>query len=134
MNWKYVKPLKSKKLIKNFESKFNYKFPNSFISIVNKYNGGRPEKALFDTYMFNQRAIKSLLSFNEGDKETMWKISEWNKSELNNEYISFAIDNFGNLICFSIEDNSVVFLELESLNVEKIADDFDTFINNLYSK
>lgn len=134
MNWKYVKPLKSKKLIKNFESKFNYKFPNSFISIVNKYNGGRPEKALFDTDMSNQRAIKSLLSFNEGDKETMWKISEWNKSELNDEYISFAIDNFGNLICFSIEDNSVVFLELESLNIEKIADDFDTFINNLYSK
>ncbi len=134
MNWKYVKPLKSEKLIQEFESDFNYKFPDSFISIVKKYNGGRPEKILFDTEVSNQIAIKSMLSFNEYDKETMWKIAEWNKNELENKYISFAIDNFGNLICFSIQDSSVIFLELESLTIEKVADNFDVFINSLYNK
>lgn len=111
----------------------NYKLPQSFLECIRKYNGGRPELNLFDTEFTKERAMKSLLSFNQEDRETVWKIIEWNKEELRNRFAPFAIDNFGNLICFDKLNDNVVFLEHETLRQEKIADSFDDFLNGLYS-
>ena len=133
MNWKYVKPLKSEDLISEFEKAQNIEFPESFKELVRINNGGRPEKDIFDTDAAKERTIKSFLSFNKEDRETVWKIADWNEDVLKDAYVAFGIDNFGNLICFKKNDLSVVFLDTESINEEMIADDFSAFIDKLYS-
>ena len=133
MQWKYVKPLLSSESISEFETVIKYKFPDDFKKCVLENNGGRPDSRAFDTDCTKERELKSFLSFNKDDIESIWKISEWNKSELSDKYVAFAIDNFGNLICFEIKNNNVIFLDLETLSTEKISDDFMGFLNGLYS-
>ena len=82
--------------------------------------------------MNSGRELKSFLSFNTDDRETVWKIYEWNKDELSNKYVAFAIDNFGNLICFDADNDKVVFLNHEDLSVEHIANTFAEFLELLY--
>ena len=133
MNWKYVKALKSKNAIKEFEVAFKFEFPDSFKETVANYNGGRPEKDTYDTDKTKERTIKSLLSFNKEDKETIWKIADWNNDELKDDFIAFAIDHFGNLICFSVSDKSIAFMDMETLKTETIANDFSAFLDKLYT-
>ena len=132
MNWKYVKTLKSANLIDEFETLVCYELPKEFKECVLQYNGGRPERKGFDTDAIKGRELKSFLSFNKEDRETVWKIYEWNKEELANKYFAFAIDNFGNLICFDMNEDNVVFLNHEDLSVEHIAKTFTKFLELLY--
>lgn len=132
MNWKYAKALNSVDLINDFEKLVGYKFPKEFRDLVFQFNGGRPERKRFDTNVSIGRELKSFLSFNTGDRETVWKIKDWNKDELSNKYLAFAIDNFGNLICFDKNNNNVVLLNHEDLSVEHIANTFSEFIETLY--
>lgn len=48
-----------------------------------------------------------------------------------NKYIPFAIDNFGNLICFEAENDNEIFVDHEDMTVEIIAEDFDGFMTVL---
>lgn len=132
MNWKYVKALNSVDLINDFEKLVGYKFPKEFRDLVLQFNGGRPERKGFNTNVSIGRELKSFLSFNTGDRETVWKINDWNKDELSNKYLAFAIDNFGNLICFDKNNNNVVLLNHEDLSVEHIANTFSEFIKTFY--
>lgn len=132
MNWKYIKMLKSGDTIKEFEKKYKFEFPESFREIVEKYNGARPEKDIYDTDKSKERTIKSLLSFNKEDRETIWKINAYNAKELGDRYIAFAIDHFGNLICFSKSNHFIVFINVDNLEIETIASDFSEFLGKLY--
>lgn len=132
MEWKYVKPLNSINLINEFESIVCYELPKEFKECVLQYNGGRPERKGFDTDTNKGREIKLFLSFNKSDRETIWKIYEWNNDELSKKYLPFAIDNFGNLICFDMNNDNVVFLNHENFSVEHIANTFTEFLEVLY--
>lgn len=132
MEWKYVKTLSSVDNINEFECLVKYAFPDDFRNCVLNNNGGRPGKRSFDTDRNKERVLKSFLSFNKEDRETVWKIQDWNKEELSDRYIPFAIDNFGNLICFDAENDKVVFLELEHVAIEQVADNFTEFMSKLY--
>lgn len=132
MEWKYVKSLKSEDLVNEFECLVKYSFPDSFRTCVIENNGGRPNKRTFDTNVRRERELKSFLSFNKEDKETVWKIQEWNTNELEDRYIAFGIDNFGNLICFDANNDHIIFINLEKGSIESIAHDFDSFLKGLY--
>lgn len=133
MEWKYVKELKSVDLIDDYECLVNYVFCYSFRKCVTAHNGGRPSKRIFDTDKAKKRELKSFLSFNKEDKETVWKIFEWNKEELTDKYVPFAIDNFGNLICFDAHNDKIVFVNQEDMSVETISNTFPDFMNMLYA-
>lgn len=132
MEWKYVKPLSSVENINEFECLVRYSFPKDFKIYVEEKNGGRPNKKAFDTNIHKGHELKSFLSFNKEDKETVWKIFNGNKEELSDRYIPFAIDNFGNLICFNVDNDNIVFINHEDKNVEIAAENFTEFINGLY--
>ena len=132
MDWKYVKALNSNELIDDYECMVKYVFCDSFKKCIMEHNGGRPSMRIFDTDKAKERELKSFLSFNKDDRETVWKIFDWNKDELTDKYIPFAIDNFGNLICFDASNDKIVFVNHEDMTIEMIANDFDTFLNGLY--
>ena len=132
MEWKYVKELKTVDLIDEYEHLVKYGFCDSFRKCVIANNGGRPSKKIFDTDKVKERELKSFLSFNKEDRETVWKIFDWNKDELSDKYVPFGIDNFDNLICFDANNDNVIFVNHEDMSIETIADDFDGFMNSLY--
>lgn len=132
MEMKYVKHLVDPSEIARYEKQFAVRLPSSYKSFVAQYNGGRPSLKCFKTENDAERVIKSFLSFNSQDRETIWKITEWNAEELQNQYVPFAIDPAGNLICFKMVDNSIAFIDLETLNIEKASASFDQFLSELY--
>lgn len=132
MKWKYVKPLKSEDLLNDYEKLTEYKLPKDFRKFVIELNGGRPERKGFSTNTDKNRELKSFLSFNPNDKETVWQAYEWLKDEFGNKYLAFAIDNFGNVICFDTDNGNVVFLNHEDLSVECISATFGDFMKALY--
>ena len=71
MEWKYVKELKSVDLIDDYECLVKYVFCDSFRRCVIANNGGRPSKKIFDTDKVKERELKSFLSFNKEDRETV---------------------------------------------------------------
>lgn len=71
MEWSYVKDLKSCDLIDDFERLVRYEFCSSFKRCITASNGGRPSKKVFDTNKVKDRELKSFLSFNREDRETV---------------------------------------------------------------
>ena len=132
MEWKYVKPLSSNEMITEFETAVKYKFDDEFKKCIINHNGGRPSFRKFNTDSCKERELKSFLSFNREDRETVWKINDWNKEELSDLYIAFAIDNFGNLICFDRQNNNVIFFNHENNETELISLSFSDFLKKLY--
>ena len=133
MDWKYVKPIKSLDLISEFENEFCYIFPDEYKQCVSQYNGGRPSKRIFDTSSSKEFEMKSLLSFNHYDRETIWSVNQ-RDDEFLTSYIAFATDSSGNLICFNRKDNSIIFVNDETNSVDMIASDFSSFLDSLYSE
>lgn len=133
MDWKYVKPIESLDLISEFENEFCYIFPDEYKQCVSQYNGGRPSKRIFDTSTSKECEMKSLLSFNHYDRETIWSVNQ-RDDEFLTSYIAFATDSSGNLICFNRKDNSIVFVNHETNSVDMIAGDFSSFLDSLYSE
>lgn len=46
-------------------------------------------------------------------------------------YIAFAKNQFGNLICFDKANDKIVFIDHETLNLENVSDGFTEFIDSL---
>lgn len=136
MNWVLAKPLKNLDLINKFEQRYNVKFPDSYINVVKENNFGRPRPNVFDTEISQERIAKGLLSFEPEHRENMWDIYSILKKQLPSDVIPFMVDQFGNFICFYFdilsEEASVVFWNVETLQIEKVAETFDEFINSLY--
>lgn len=151
LEWDFVEPLESENLIDEFEQLRGYKFPISFRNCVKINNSGYPSKNIFDTEIESERCIDSLFSFNHtGDDMTVWDVVEAYESNINvakqlgdleeatmltnlfNRYVVFADTPFGDDIAFDKTDDSVVYIDHETLKVEKIADSFDAFLDCLY--
>ena len=90
MEWEYAKPLDSNESINLFEVWVRYNFPRLFKICVQTHNGGRPARKAFTTNK-KERHIKTFLSFNKTDKETVWKAYEALEDNLKQKYLPFAI-------------------------------------------
>lgn len=131
VKWKYAKPLKSEDIIHEFEKTYNYDFPDDYIKHIVKYNNGRPDINSFSLKK-EEYKIKKLLSFDKKAKDNIWQINEWCKSIPNNKYIIFAICNNGNYICFYKPDDSIKYINKNTLKVEDITSGFDEFLDSIH--
>lgn len=125
--WRYVKPLADENQITETEKKLGFNFADSYVAFVKKYNGGRPPISIFDTNITKERTIKSFLSLNPSDPENIIALNK-SLAEISSTVIAFAIDSFGNYICFEKTKGSIVFLEYETGTIERISDNFDDFL------
>ncbi len=138
MNWRSVKPLLTESIIEEFEKYVDYKFEDSFIECIRSNNGGKPSHKVFNTSKTKERVISCLLSFNREDSTNVWItndwngfMADWNKDGHMNGYVAFALDAFGNLICFEKSTGCVVLINHEDQSIEKIASSFEIFIKRL---
>lgn len=128
--WHYIKPLNSDKRISEAEEKLRFEFNESYADVVKKYNGGRPPISSYDTQSKTERTIKSFLSLNPEDSENVFTADRY-VSEISKDLIPFAIDNFGNYICFERNSESIIFLDFETGVRELVSESFSDFINIL---
>lgn len=130
LNWKYVKTLKNEDSISIFEQVIGCEIPTDLKTCIINNNGGRPDKKIFDTDLSQERVIKSLLSYNKDDLETVFDAYNVISKE-NKNLVPIASDPAGNYICFE-KDTKVIVLWLHETNkLEKIADNFTDFLSNL---
>lgn len=125
--WRYIKPLAAESLISDAEEKLGYNFVDSYIDFVKEYNGSRPPVSIFSTSTSQERTIKSFLSFNATDVENILKLNR-GVTEISANLVAFAIDNFGNYICFDKQNDMVVFLDFETGETELIDKTFSDFL------
>lgn len=125
--WRYIKPLATESIISDVEEKLDYKFTDSFVSFVKKFNGSRPPVSVFTTSSLQEKTIKSFLSFNPGDAENIVILNR-GVADISELLVAFAIDNFGNYLCFDRENNMVFFLDFETGKTELIDKTFSDFL------
>lgn len=138
VNWRSIKPLRSDNIINDFEKEINYSFPDDFKEFVKTNNGGHPSHKMFNTKVVKERVLNNMLSFNKEDNCNIWKMNDWNgkmkdwskHGEMAN-YVAFAMDALGNLICFDKTNDKIVFVNHENLSVEYISNSFERFVKSL---
>lgn len=139
MEWVLTKPLTSgnEEKIKEFEKKYQIHFPKNYVEVVEQYNNGRPRPNVFDTEKNKERVAKSLLSFDSSHKDNIWETYTALYKQLPSGVFPFMVDQFGNYVCFFydplLEEPSIVFWNLEVLQIEKVATTFKEFLNQFYS-
>lgn len=131
LSWKYVKPLNNNKAVESFESEYGLKLPQDITKCIKQNNGGRPDKKLFDTEVSKGRVIKSLLSFNKDDLETVYDAIYILKNEKPN-LVPLVSDPSGNYICFDTKQQVIVLWLHETNVTEKISTSFTAFLEKLY--
>lgn len=125
--WRYIKPLATESLIPDTEEQLDYKFVDSYIDFVKKYNGSRPPISIFSTSSAQEKTIKSFLSFNPNDAENIIRLNK-GVAEISSMFIAFAIDNFGNYICFDKQNHMIFFLDFETGETDLIDKSFSDFL------
>lgn len=97
--WKYVKPLEEEEAIKTFLAEKNINLPGTLITLLERYNGGRPSDKDFETKSGREYVFKSLLSYNRGDRETIYDVYD----ALFSDKTLFPIgsDAAGNIVCYN---------------------------------
>lgn len=130
IEWEFVIPLKDDMIIDIFEIENAYSLPSDFKEFIKKNNSGMPLVNTFDTDKTKERNIKCILSFNKEDEENIYEFINLFKKNNYLEMLPFAIDSFGNFICF--ENEKVVFWNCELETKEYIADSFSKFLDCLY--
>ncbi len=148
MNWRFVEVLQSEDCISEYEEKIGYRFPEDFRECIKRNNGGYPEKKMFYSRKGSRkhkRVFNSLLSFNKEDLSSIWQYNDWrgrfsdwfrySDGKIEN-YVTFANDPFGNMICFDKRSDKIVFIDHEKLgsDAEEVADSFTYLINSLKSR
>ena len=118
LSWKYDKSLNNPIAVKSFLDKNSIILPDSLIEIMEKHNGGRPSDKAIITDTNQEYVFKAMLSYNEGDKETIYSIYPELFKE--NHLFPFASDAAGNFICYDTESSKYVLYKHETDTVEII--------------
>lgn len=146
MNWKYVELLNNKEDIEKVESTFGIKFPIHFKKIVLKYNGGYPQKNIFDTERSKERVFSNLLDFNLDNRNNVLDVFFRVQDILPYKTFPFGSDPAGNYLCFDFNSNdtepSIIFWKHEGeimegkerYETEYISGSFEEFLSKLYSQ
>ena len=131
--FKYIVKVKDKKAIEKFEKLIGFKLPVSLSNVLLKNNYGYPVNNSFakDSLSFS---IKCLLSLNDDDDENIFDFFEASREEVDEigfNFIPFAIDNYGNSICFIQDTNFVIYIDDETLEVFNTKMVIEEFFDNL---
>ena len=133
ITWKYVSPLKDSSEVDVLELKYCYMLPEDLKECIVKNNAGVPSLSTFDLGENKEMVFGGLLSFNEGDVDSIYDyISLFETDDGKGlKMFPFALDPAGNFFC--IENGKVVFYDHEMDKTTVIGNTFTEFLNMLYA-
>lgn len=134
MDWNYENHIITDEMVKSVKSILKVNFPEDFLAIIKKYDGGypSPNKITIDG---NTEIVNNLVSFLEDDVSFIVDIFEETEYLKNTKLIPIAEDPFGNLFCYDFNDgrSEIVFWNHEKFNDKKIVcNNFTEFIQMLH--
>jgi hypothetical protein len=131
VNWKRVKPLKDS--IEDFEKEQGVIVPAVLKEVIALHNGGRPSPEIIKTAAGKEVEIKSLLSFNKQDTETIYNVIGYFKERYKGTLLPFASEPSGDYFCMNLNELTIVYWEHETNEVSKVSDSLNEFMGGLYS-
>lgn len=93
-------------------------------------NGATPSKTKF-MLKVDEKILGAILSFNSGEVDADSFETAMNIGFEKN-IVPFGIDPFGNYICYSVSDGTIVFFDHEENSITHISDSLKEFIGMLY--
>lgn len=129
MEYKYIKKLEDINIINEIEQKYKVKIPKILKDTIIRYNGGRPVKNTFMTKEKSEKVIKTLLSYNQSDRENIYIYLDFFKKG----YIPFANTDFGDVICLNNKNENIELYLHEIDKFEYVCENIEQFINKLYN-
>lgn len=128
--WKYKIDLEDSSVFEEIEKKRGILFPEELKAFIRDTNAATPSNYNFMVGN-NERVLGAILSFNheEIDVDSVFPaLSSIDDKNL----IPFGIDPFGNYICYSLEDKTIVFWEHENGNITSTNTSLTDYIESLY--
>jgi hypothetical protein len=134
LEWKYVKKYSGKNLLGELEKESGLALPESYKTMAEKHNGGRPNKRIFGSGD-GALPLRSFLRVDETEDASSAAFAHERVKKINNKLFPFADDSFGNYFClFPSNDSSepvVVFLDMELEKMTELSESFSSFMNSL---
>lgn len=130
MNWKYKIDVANQNVFSNIEKKYGIVISEELRALILTANAATPSKYNF-MLGATERVVGAILSFNEGETDTDTVYTALSTIE-DKSLVPFAIDPFGNYICYSNNDNKVVFWNHETDVIVSTGKNLSEFLDSLY--
>lgn len=130
IEWKYKIEVSNTDIFTEIEKERQISFPEDLKELVIEANAATPAKYNFMANT-SEKALGAILSFNRNETDTdsvftaLSVISDTN-------LLPFGIDPFGNYICYSLSNNSIVFWDHETDDIIIVSDSLSSFLDSLY--
>ena len=130
IEWKYKIEVQNTNVFTEIEKERQISFPKDLKELIIEANAATPSKYNF---MVNnsEKAFGAILSFNRDEADTDSVFTALNAISDRN-LLPFGIDPFGNYICYSLNNNSVIFWDHETDGVIPVSDNLSSFLDSLY--
>lgn len=113
------------------ETQINYTFVGDYKKYLLNNSVLKPEKNILGLPNGNEKIIRYFYSMDSNSKNYILKFQSFD-SELKDKIIPFAELEFGDTLCFERETNEIGIYNHEADTFDIIADDWNTFIKELY--
>lgn len=110
--WKYKTELKDPAVFTEIEQQRGIVFPDKLKEFIEEANAATPSSYKFMVGN-NERVLGAILSFNHCESGTDSVFTALAAIE-DQSLLPFGIDPFGNYICYSLEDETIVFWDHET--------------------
>lgn len=128
--WKYKIEIENTNVFYDIEKERGIKIPDELKTFISDCNAATPSKYNFLIGTV-EKVLGAVLSFNRGETDIDTIFSALTTIE-DKDLIPFAIDPFGNYICYSLDNNTVVFWNHETNTVSSTEKGLREFLDSLY--
>lgn len=128
--WKYKIEIADVSVFAEIEKARGIKIPDELRSFIMEANAATPSKYNFMVGTV-EKVFGAVLSFNRGETDIDTVFTALTSIEDKN-LLPFAIDPFGNYICYSLKDNKVAFWNHETNRVSSTEKNLRDFLEGLY--
>lgn len=99
VQWVRVKPLEDSESIDRLEKQYQFALSPALKTCIQNYNGGRPRPNTVRLANGQENDVKMLLSYNQADIETVYRVLPFFIDLFHGSVIPFATDSAGNYYC-----------------------------------
>lgn len=131
IKWKRIKPLESDTALKAFQDAKGIVIPENLKELIIDVNGGRPDKKTFKDGQGRTYQMTRLLSYNENDIDTIYKVADYFIRTFSSKILPFATEASGDYFCVDLTSGEVVYWNHEDDSLIVIASGIDVYFENL---
>lgn len=128
--WKYKIDLKDPQAFAKVEAMRGIRVPAVLRQFIENHNAATPSNYHFMVGS-TERVFGAVLSYDEAEKEAD-RVYPALEAVKDKNLIPFAIDPFGNYICYALDKNEIVFWDHETDDTASTGKNLEQFIENLY--